>query len=166
MRSLAVRLALVLVGAFGTPSAFAQRELGWDLRIAERVDVAVGATAPLTVAIAVDRGLTVSRDADVIVDLDPEAGLAIKKKRLGRRDAVDPDADAPRFAVNVRGDAPGDHRVRLHVRFWLCGTRSCRPIDVRRVVTVSVDAAAVDAAPKAAPGRPDRRASGTILDPR
>ena len=140
MRSLAVMLmlVLVLVGALITPPAFAQREPGWDLRIAERVDVAVSATVPLTVAIAVDRGLTVSRDADVIIDLDPEAGLAIKKKRLGRRDAVDPDADAPRFAINVRGDAPGERQIRLHLRFWLCGIRTCRPIEVRRVVTVDV----------------------------
>ena len=151
MRALAVSLALVLVGALITAPAFAQREPGWDLRVAERLDVAVGATAPLTVALAVDRGLTVSRDAEVSVDLDPEAGLAIKKKRLGRRDAVDPEADAPRFAINIRGDAPGDHRIRLHVRFWLCGTRTCRPVDVRRMVTVSVEAAA-PATPNPAPG--------------
>lgn len=106
--------------------------------MAERVEVVAGATAPLTIALAVDRGLTVSKDAAVIVDLAPDAGLTVKKKRLGRGDAVDPEADAPRFAVNVRGDTPGDHAVRLHVRFWLCGTRSCRPIDVRRVATITV----------------------------
>jgi hypothetical protein len=121
----------------GTPAA-AQREPGWDVRVAERVDVAAGAAAQLTVSLAVDRGLSVSRDAEVIVDLDAGAGLGLKKKRLGRRDAVDPDADAPRFAIPLRGDAPGDHLVRLRLRFWLCGARSCRPVDVRRVVTVVV----------------------------
>ena len=120
-----------------TPAS-AQREPGWDLRVAERVEVAAGQAVPLTIALAVDRGLTVSKDAAVIVDLVPDAGITVKKKRLGRGDAVDPEADAPRFAVNVRGDTPGDHAVRLHVRFWLCGTRSCRPIDVRRAATVSV----------------------------
>jgi hypothetical protein len=137
--------------------ADAQREPGWDLRVADRVEVTAGQAAPLTIAIAVDRGLTVSKDAAVIVDLAPDAGLTVKKKRLGRGDAVDPDADAPRFAINLRGDTPGDHVVRLHVRFWLCGTRSCRPIDVRRIVTVAVAAATpstntgFDAAPGAAP---------------
>lgn len=120
------------------PPAGAQRELGWDLRVAERVEVVAGQAAPLAVALAVDRGLTVSKDAAVIIDLDPDAGITVKKKRLGRGDAVDPGADAPRFAINVRGDTPGDHVVRLHVRFWLCGTRSCRPIDVRRVATIAV----------------------------
>ena len=129
----------------GTP-AEAQREPGFDLRVSDRVELAVGATAPLPIAIAVDRGLSVSKDAAVIVDLAPEAGVTLKKRRLGRGDAVDPEADAPRFAVGVRGDTPGDHLVRLHVRFWLCGTRSCRPIDVRRVATIAVGAVdAVDA---------------------
>jgi hypothetical protein len=118
--------------------AAAQRELGWDLRVAERVEIVAGATGSLTIALAVDRGLTVSRDAAVIIDLAPDAGITVKKRRLGRGDAVDPEADAPRFAVNLRTDTPGDHLVRLHVRFWLCGTRSCRPIDVRRVATIAV----------------------------
>jgi hypothetical protein len=120
-----------------TPAG-AQREPGWDLRVAERIEVAAGQAVPLTIALAVDRGLTVSKDAAVIVDLVPDAGITVKKKRLGRSDAVDPEADAPRFSVNVRGDTPGDHVVRLHVRFWLCGTQSCRPIDARRVATVAV----------------------------
>jgi hypothetical protein len=137
------RGALVVLGglAVAAPAigrAQAPREAGWELRVAERVDVAAGATAPLTIAIAVDRGLTVSKDAAVIVDLDPDPGASVKKKRLGRGDAVDPDADAPRFQVAVHGDAPGEHPVRLHVRFWLCGTRSCRPIDVRRVASIAV----------------------------
>jgi hypothetical protein len=140
--------------------AEAQREPRWDLRISERVEVAAGATAPLTIALAVDRGLVVSKDAAVIIDLVPEPGIAVKKKRLGRGDAVDPEADAPRFAVPVRADAPGDHTMRLRVRFWLCGTRSCRPIDVRRTATVAVAAAptsdaGVDA-PAAGPGKPPR----------
>jgi len=122
-------------------AARAQRDAGWDVRVAERVEVALGQVAPLAIAVAVDRGFTVSRDAGVIVDLAPDEGITVKKRRLGRGDAVDPEADAPRFAPPVRGDSPGEHQVRLHVRFWLCRTRTCRPIDVRRVTTVSVVAA-------------------------
>jgi hypothetical protein len=133
---------VVLAGVLAAAPAAAQREPGWDVRVAERVEVATGQAAPLTVAIAVDRGLTVSKDADVILDLDPDPGVTVRKKRLGRGDAVDPEADAPRFAIAVRGDASGDHLVRLHVRFWLCGGKTCRPIDVRRVATVAVGAAA------------------------
>jgi hypothetical protein len=143
-RSLVRRFTLVLalVLLVGAP-AEAERQPGWDVRVAERVEVAAGQVAPLAIALAVDHGLTVSKDAAVIIDLAPDAGLIVKKKRLGRGDAVDPEADAPRFAVNVRGDAPGEHVVRLHVRFWLCGTRSCWPIDVRRTATIVVAGATV-----------------------
>jgi hypothetical protein len=129
----------VLAVALGAPAA-AQGDPGWDVRVPERVDVAIGQAAPLSIAIAVDRGLTVSKDAAVILDLAPDTGAWVKKRRLGRADAMDPDADAPRFVVPVRGDAPGDHAVRLRLRFWLCGARACRPIDVRRTATVAVAA--------------------------
>jgi hypothetical protein len=135
-----VRAALVGAAVLSVCPAEAQREPGWDVRVTERVEVAAGASAPLTIALAVDRGLTVSKDAAVIIDLAPEAGIAVKKKRLGRSDAVDPEADAPRFAVPVRADAAGEHVLRLRVRFWLCGTRSCRPIDVRRATTIAAAA--------------------------
>jgi hypothetical protein len=129
----------IVVAALAGPAG-AQGEPGWDVRIAERVEVAAGQAAALSVAIAVDRGLTVSKDAAVILDLAMDAGVSVKKRRLGRADAMDPDADAPRFVVPVRGDAPGDHPVRLHLRFWLCGAHTCRPIDVRRTAIVSVAA--------------------------
>jgi hypothetical protein len=138
------RAALVVMLATGAV-AHAQREAGWELRVAERTEVAPGQAAPLAISLAVDRGLTVSKDAPVIVDLDPDPGATVKKKRLGRGDAVDPDADAPRFAVAVRGEAPGEHPLRVRVRFWLCGARRCRPIDAQRVATVVVSETASDA---------------------
>lgn len=127
-------LAVLLIAS----PAVAQREPGWDLRVAERVELTAGATAPLALAIAVDRGLTVSKDAPVIIDVAPEAGVTAKKRRLGRGDAVDPEADAPRFAIALRGDAAGEHKLAIRVRFWLCGGKTCRPIDVRRAATAVV----------------------------
>src|SRR5262249_28618038 len=129
----------VLAAALGA-SAAAQGDPGWDVRVPERLDVAVGQAAPLSIAIAVDRGLTVSKDAAGILALALDPGASREKGPAGRGDAMDPDADAPRFVVPVRGDDPGDHAVRLHLRFWLCGAHACRPIDVRRTATVSVAA--------------------------
>lgn len=127
------RVALLLLLAASTAHA----EPGWELRVPERVELVAGAGGTLPVAIAVDRGLTISKDARLILDLAPE-GVGVPKKRLGRGDAVDPDADAPRFAVPLHADAAGDFTVRLHVRFWLCGAKACRPIDARRTVAVAV----------------------------
>jgi len=131
-----VRLALAIVIVSG--SAFAQREPGWEVRVPDRIEIAPGASGTLPIAIAVDRGLAISKDAALIIDLAPDPGVAIKKRRLGRTDAADPEADAPRFAVPLRADAAGEYSVKLHVRFWLCGAKVCRPIDVRRSTTVAV----------------------------
>ena len=37
----------------------------------------------------------------------------------------------------LRAEAAGDFTVKLHLRFWLCGSRVCRPIDARRTVAVA-----------------------------
>lgn len=138
MRAVAA-LALGLAALAAAP-AHAQQP-GWELRIPERLEVAAGSTAALAITVAVDRGLTVSKDGPVIVDLAPAPGVTLKKRRLGRADAVDPEADAPRFAAQVRGDTAGEVVVKIHVKLWLCGGKVCRPVDVRRQTTVVVTAA-------------------------
>jgi len=129
-----VKVALALLLAAGTAAA----DTGWELRVPERVELAEGASANLSVAIAVDRGLAISKDAAVIIDLAAEGGVSVNRRRLGRADAVDPDADQPRFAVPLHGDAAGDFSLKLHVRFWVCAQRTCKPVDARRSVAVTV----------------------------
>jgi hypothetical protein len=114
----------------------AYAEPGWELRVPERVELVAGTSGTLPIAIAVDRGQTISKDAGLILDLAPD-GVTVQKRRLSRADAVDPDADAPRFAVAVRAETAGDFTVKLHLRFWLCGTKVCRPIDARRTIAVA-----------------------------
>lgn len=136
------RLALApfaIVAALACAPAAAQPQPGWEVRVPERVELAAGGEpGTLSVAIAVDRGLVVSKDGPVIVDLTAPPGL-VKKARLGRADAVDPGADAPRFAIALKPPADaGEHVVKLRVRCWICGARACRPVDLRRQVTVAV----------------------------
>lgn len=135
-----MRLAVVLAIALFAARVDAQRDAGWDLRIPERVEVAVGASGTLPIALSLDRGRTISKDAELTIDLAPEGSVQIKKRRLGRADAVDPEADAPRFAVPLRAEAVGDFAVRVRVQFWLCGTSVCRPVEARRRVLVAVTA--------------------------
>jgi hypothetical protein len=123
-----------------TNTARAQRER-WELRVPERVELIAGASGTLPIELAVDRGLHVSKDAAIIVDLAPDSALAIKRRRIGRADAIDPDADAPRFAIAVRAETAGDFTMRVHLRFWLCGQKVCRPIEARRNVAFAVAAA-------------------------
>lgn len=110
----------------------------WDVRVPEKLEIAQGAVGELSITVAVDRGLVVSKDASVIVDLGAPPGVTIRKQRLQRPDAVDPEADAPRFAANVRADAIGEHDVTVRLRFWVCGGKACRPVDVKRTSKVIV----------------------------
>ena len=128
-------LALLLVAS----TAYA--DAGWELRAPERVELVAGASGTLPISIAVDRGHVISKDAGVILDLAPEGAITVKRRRLARTDAVDPDADEPRFAIPVHADAAGDFAVKLHLRFWLCGAKVCRPIDARRTIAIAVTAA-------------------------
>jgi hypothetical protein len=127
---LAALLLLVAAPAIAGP--------GWELHVPERVELAAGTTGTLAIDIAVDRGQTISKDAGLVLDLAPDGGVSLRRRRLGRGDAVDPDADAPRFAIPLRGAAAGEFTLKLHVRFWLCGTKVCKPVDARRTVAVSV----------------------------
>lgn len=118
--------------------ATASADTGWELRVPERIEIAAGAIGTLPIVIAVDRGLSISKDAAIIVELAPEGSVSVKRRRLGRTDAVDPDADEPRFAVPVHGDAAGDYAIKLHVRFWVCAARTCKPVDAKRSVAIAV----------------------------
>lgn len=124
----------------------AERAPGWALQIPERVELVAGAGGTLPITLSVDRGQSISKDAGIILDLAPDSAIAIKRKRLGRADAVDPGADSPRFAIALRSDNAGDFTIRVRIRFWLCGTKVCTPIEARRNVTVPVTAATPPAA--------------------
>jgi hypothetical protein len=138
----ALALSLSLARA---PRAAAQPP-GWEVRVPDRIEVLLGDAGVLPIAVAVDRGLSVSRDAPVIVDL-VGAGLGLRKPRLVRADAVDPGADAPRFAVALRPAVAGELPVKVRIRLWLCAARTCRPLDVRREAKVVVSAPPPAAAP-------------------
>ena len=112
----------------------------WELKVPDKLELVAGASGTLAIAIVIDRGMTISKDAALVLDLAPDAGLAVKRRRLGRGDAVDPDADAPRFAIAVHAAASGDYTMKLHLRFWLCAKQTCKPIDARRSVAVAVAA--------------------------
>jgi len=117
--------------------AAAQDQPGYKLDVPEHLDVDTSGGS-LPVSITVDRGQTISKDGGLTLDIAPDAGISVRRRRLARTDAVDPDEDSPRFAIPLRTDTAGDFRLKLHLRFWLCGTKVCKPIDARRTVTVSV----------------------------
>ncbi len=133
-----MRVALVLVLVLVLDPLPARADTSYELRVPERIALHAGDSGTLAIAIAVDRGRTISKDAGLVLDLAPDGALAVKRRRLGRADAVDPDADEPRFQIAVRGESAGDYAIKVHLRFWLCGAKVCRPVDARRTVAVAV----------------------------
>ena len=126
MRTIIAGVAMVLAGC---TSARAD-ESGYELRIATDLTIEQGASGAISVAIVPAAGRTVSADGPVRRAVTAPEGLGLPRKRYARKDDADPAADAPRFDVRVKAREPGDHAVALDVRFWLCGSRVCRPIAV------------------------------------
>ncbi|HEY1548936.1 MAG TPA: hypothetical protein VGG28_14025 [Kofleriaceae bacterium] len=130
-----MKLALAIVALVASPAIAGP---GWELHVPERIEIASGNTGALALDISLDRGETISKDAGLVLDLAPDGGVTLKHRRLSRADAVDPDADALRFSIPLHAEAAGDFTLKLHVRFWLCGSKVCRPIDARRTIAISV----------------------------
>jgi hypothetical protein len=142
LRSVALAMVATLSVAHAEP-----RAAGWELRVPERLEVVAGAGGALAIEVSVDRGLAISKAAAILLDLAPDSAVGLKRRRLGRTDAVDPDADSPRFSVAFRADTPGDYAMRVRLRFWLCGQKVCRPAEARRNVVISVTAPVAPAIP-------------------
>jgi hypothetical protein len=159
MRATALAMLLALAGC----SAARADETDYEVRVASDVTIDLGANGAISVALVPANGRTISADGPVRLAITAPEGLGLPRRRYARKDAADPAADAPRFDVRVKAREPGDHTVALDVRFWLCGSRVCRPITTTRTVTVHVpapvpiDAMPVDAAVDALPVDAGRR---------
>lgn len=163
-----IRAAAILGAALVACTAARADESGFELRVGSELTVEQGASGAISVAIVPAAGRTISADGPVRVAVTAPDGVGLPRRRYTRKDAADPAADAPRFDIRVKAREPGDHAVALDVRFWLCGSRVCRPITATRTVTVRVPSpvpidaaipvdAAVDALPVDAGARGRRR---------
>ncbi|HVV87261.1 MAG TPA: hypothetical protein VHE35_29675 [Kofleriaceae bacterium] len=143
--------ALAVVAALAACRGAAADEPDVTVRVASELTVAQGEAAALSVTVAPAAGRTVSADGPLRLSVDADDGVALARRRYGRKDAADPAADAPRFDVRLRGKTAGDHALALEVRLWLCGAKLCRPVRLTRTVTVHVTAPPADAGPDAPP---------------
>lgn len=82
----------------------------------------------------------ISRTAplSVSVRVEPADGLVPTTRRLMRKDAADPSSRAPRFDVVLRATKPGNYRLSLEVRLWVCRGKVCRPMALEPELELSV----------------------------
>jgi len=111
----------------------------YELRVPASIEVQPGVASTVSLTIAGTGTRTISKDGPVRIELSSPT-LKLPRTRYERRHAADPAAETPRFDLRFTAPAAGDHELALELRFWVCGTRTCRP--VRATQTIAVQAAA------------------------
>jgi hypothetical protein len=91
----------------------------------------------LVVVDPLEKGIHVNREFPLKYRVEPSAGLRVTKTDLRRSDAVDPDAENPRFEIPVLALAKGAQQVAVQMRFAICSDAWCVP--QTRTVTVPID---------------------------
>jgi hypothetical protein len=138
--NLAIWRLITLLLLVALPAAARAQRPGYELLLPESVVVAEGAEAKVSLTISPAPGRSISRKGPLRVALsaEPADGLVLPRRRYRRADAADVLAESPRFDLAVRGRRAGRHRLRVAVRFWLCGRRTCWPVAAERGVAVEV----------------------------
>jgi hypothetical protein len=76
----------------------------------------------------------VNAQAPLKIKIEAPAGLELGKGELGRKDAVDPRAEAPRFEVPFTATAAGVQQAKANLDFYICSDAWC----VKQVKTVAI----------------------------
>ena len=100
------------------------------LRVGEKGKVVV-------VVDPLEKGIHVNREFPLKYKVEPSPGLQVERSEWKRGDAVDPDAENPRFEIPVVAVARGAQQVAVQMRFAICSDSWCVP--QTRTVTVAID---------------------------
>ncbi|MCC6994043.1 MAG: hypothetical protein IT370_05380 [Deltaproteobacteria bacterium] len=121
-------VALVVGGCLGVGAGVARAE-DPDYYLARSPAGAylVGRKSIVSLTILPGPGRRLLADAPLYVRLEAP-GLKLIKRKLRRRDAVDPGADAPRFELVFIGDKVGRYVLSAQALFYICAGRSCRAV--------------------------------------
>jgi hypothetical protein len=100
--------------------------------------VAVGQGGKLSLAIHPKAPWHVDPRAPLSIKLEAPAGLALAKTQLGRKDALEPKAEVPRFEVPFTASAPGRQEAKAQLKFFLCRDTICAQQTKTVAVAVTV----------------------------
>jgi hypothetical protein len=76
--------------------------------------------------------------APLKIHFDVPPALKLQKTDLGRKDAVDPKAEEPRFEAAYVAAAPGAQQAKANVDFFICSDTACVKQARSVPITVSV----------------------------
>ena len=75
--------------------------------------------------------------APLKIRFDAPPALKLEKTDLGRRDAVDPKAEEPRFEAPFVAAAAGAQQAKANVDFFICSDTAC--VKQSRMLTIAVN---------------------------
>jgi hypothetical protein len=87
--------------------------------------LAVGQQGKLALAIHPKAPWHVDPRAPLSIKVEAPAGLKLAKAQLGRKDALEPKAEVPRFEVPFTAEAAGAQEARAQIKFFLCRDEIC-----------------------------------------
>lgn len=125
------RLIVALVALLAAPALRAQTPSdtgadGYTIEAAApQKPLRVGEKGKLLLAIHPKAPWHVDPRAPLTIKLELPAGLTAEKAQLGRKDALDPKAEVPRFEVPFAAAAAGPQEARAHLKFFLCRDTIC-----------------------------------------
>ncbi|MEO6954071.1 MAG: hypothetical protein ABI321_19870 [Polyangia bacterium] len=92
-----------------------------------------GKAAMFSIVVAPAPGLHLLDDGPLVLDIDG-AGIDPSTRSLGRKDAVDPRAETPRFEIDVRPHRDATPTLHAHLLAWLCRGTRCRPVELDQAI--------------------------------
>jgi hypothetical protein len=139
VRSLAAAIALLAVfpARAGDPGVDAAQTYRIDTDATTRT-VKPGAKGSLVIAIVPVATVHVDPRAPLKIALQATPGLALEKTSLGRKDAVDQQAQGPRFEVPFVAEKAGRHEAKAKLDFFVCSDQWC--VKQARDVSVVIEA--------------------------
>lgn len=97
---------------------------------AVEVSAALSEALRLGVEVAAEEGYHLPKAGPVSLRVHPgDDSISLKKRRLSREDADDPQAPRLRFSIAVTPKAEGEHRVQIDVSYYEC--RGAAPKNAR-----------------------------------
>lgn len=112
----------------------------YRIMLASSDNAHVGDSRSLSLTISAQPGYVISRQGPLLVTLAtrPDSGVSVPRQRYLRQHAADSRADSPRFDLYYKALRPGQYTMNVELRFWVCGSVTCRPVRTTRAVRLDI----------------------------
>ena len=101
-------------------------------------EVRVGEDGVIKLVLVPKNGTKIQPQAPLEVKLSEPEGVVLEKRKLGRGDLADKDAEQPSLSTSLRGQKAGSYSIDADVSFFLCTDEWCQRMTDRVSIPVKV----------------------------